>query len=93
MEKNDNLNFCDSLKKQLNESLKDESNKVVVRVVGGLAKQMFQYAFARCYARKYSKSLYLDTSYCAPMGEDRRPYQLNIFNLKAKILNADEAKE
>lgn len=93
MEKNDNLNFCDSLKKQLNESLKDDSNKVAIKIIGGLGKQMFQYAFARCYARKYSKSLYLDTSYCAPKGEDKRPYQLGVFNLKAKIINDDDARE
>lgn len=93
MEKDDNLDFCDNLKRQLNSSLNNQANKVAVRILGGLGRQMFQYAFARSYALKHSKNLYLDISGCSPQGKGKRPYLLEVFNIHPRFIGSEEARK
>ena len=67
---------------------------VVVKLMGGLGNQMFQYAFAKNLALKNNTSLKVDLSFLL----DRTPrenfvfrdYDLDIFNLQADFISEDE---
>lgn len=67
---------------------------IIVKLIGGLGNQMFQYALGRHLAIKYNTVLKLDTSYLL----DRRPrkdmvfrdYDLSIFNIEEKIATESE---
>ena len=89
MEKSD-FDFCDNLKKKLKDTLVTDENKVVVKIHGGLGRQMFQYAFGRAYALKYTKKLFLDISSGVSWSKTKRPYQLDVFNINAEILPEEE---
>lgn len=64
---------------------------IIVRLIGGIGNQMFQYALGRCLAQKNNTELKLDISdfYKYP---DRK-YMLDIFNIEAKIATQDEINE
>ncbi len=54
---------------------------IIVKLVGGLGNQMFQYATARALAERHRCELKLDTSWFRKPGSDtRRSYGLRVFN-------------
>ncbi len=61
---------------------------IVVRLIGGLGNQMFQYVAGRALAIYHNTDLYLDTTYLGfdPDGAyTKRNYELEPFALKAQI--------
>lgn len=68
---------------------------VIVRLMGGLGNQMFQYAFGRSYAHKINAPLKFDLSEFSIKESSAknfvaRDYDLDIFNVKADFAAADE---
>lgn len=69
---------------------------IVVKLIGGLGNQMFQYAFGKSLSVKHQTELKLDTSFLL----DRSPkdnftfrdYELNVFKIDAAIAGAEEVK-
>lgn len=65
---------------------------IVVRLMGGMGNQMFQYAAARILADKHKTSLLVDTSLCADSesvnasGISLRPYELDVFAIPGQKL-------
>lgn len=55
---------------------------IVVKLIGGLGNQMFQYATAKALALEKKQKLYIDTS--AFKNYDLHAYGLHHFNIKAK---------
>lgn len=74
---------------------------IIVKLMGGLGNQMFQYAMARRLAEKLGTELLLDTSGYGPDGEQRpenlaefkRPLKLFRFQVKARIALPNEIAE
>jgi Glycosyl transferase family 11 len=70
---------------------------IIVKLMGGLGNQMFQYSFGRRMAEKKGVQLKLDLS----LLRDRSPrpdftyrdYELNIFNIKEAIAKEEEIKK
>lgn len=61
---------------------------IIVKLIGGLGNQMFQYAAGRALAKKYNTTLKLDLSgYEQQINMTPRAYELQIFNTQAKIAN------
>ncbi len=66
-------------------------NIVVVRLIGGLGNQMFQYAAGRALALRCGAALKLDTSGFARPGTDTpRHYELDAFPISASIATAED---
>ena len=65
-------------------------NEIVVRLVGGLGNQMFQYATARAVALRNGVPLRLDTSWFA--GVCDRHYALAPFRTEATLLPKQPAR-
>jgi hypothetical protein len=67
---------------------------VVVKLMGGLGNQMFQYAFAKKLALKNNTSLKIDLSFLLDRSPREnfvfRDYDLDIFNLEVDFINAEE---
>lgn len=63
---------------------------IVVKLMGGLGNQMFQYATGRALSIECGTQLYLDTSGYDSMaaGDTPRNYELDVYNIAAKV--ADE---
>jgi hypothetical protein len=66
------------------------SEAVVVRLIGGLGNQMFQYAAARAVAARCNAPLMLDISWFA--GEAERRFALSPFRISAKKLDLAPAR-
>lgn len=64
-----------------------DASVIVVRIIGGLGNQMFQYATARALADAAGVPLYLDCRGFA--GYDLRSFALGRFNIRAEV--ADES--
>ncbi len=67
----------------------------VVKFMGGLGNQMFQYAFARALQEKFQCEVSLDTSYFTPKienGEFPRPFLLKNYNITLKIATSKDIK-
>ena len=68
----------------------------IIKLMGGLGNQMFQYAFARSLSIKYNKMLYLDLSFLEDKSYKKnfthRDYELNIFNIQANFLTGSRLK-
>ena len=64
---------------------------IVVRILGGLGNQMFQYACAKTFASNKNAVLILDTTYYNHTYRNMtyRKYQLSTFSLDADILSED----
>lgn len=58
---------------------------IIVKILGGLGNQLFQYSAARALSLKTGQKLYLDIE--SLLGHKERPYELNIFDVQGKILN------
>lgn len=61
---------------------------IIVKLIGGLGNQMFQYAAGRCLAHLHETELLMDTSYLEkdPQGAyTRRKLELDVFNIDLKI--------
>lgn len=64
---------------------------IIIQLAGGLANQLFQYAFGRALALKNSDQLKLDTTGYTP--SNFRQYKLDAYNIKAEIATAEEIKK
>ena len=63
---------------------------IIVKLIGGLGNQMFQYAAAYSLARKLKQPLLIDNLYYRDTSKRRhrftyRPYGLSLFNISAEI--------
>jgi len=56
---------------------------IIIKIMGGLGNQMFQYALGRHLALKNDTNLILDLQWFN--NNLNREYELNIFNIQAKI--------
>jgi glycosyl transferase family 11 len=69
---------------------------IVVKLMGGLGNQMFQYAFGRHLSVKHKTELKLDTSYLSDRSPKRnfsyRELELNAFNIKASLASEQDIK-
>lgn len=65
---------------------------IIVRLMGGLGNQMFQYAVGRSLTVKHKTNLKLDLSFLQnpPKNITHRPYELNVFNIQSDIANKSE---
>lgn len=59
--------------------------KIVVRLMGGLGNQLFQYAFGKALSKKYNVKLELDVS--SYLKEDRA-YALNAYAIREELLSS-----
>ncbi|MBC7695245.1 MAG: alpha-1,2-fucosyltransferase [Burkholderiales bacterium] len=68
---------------------------IIVKLIGGLGNQMFQYAAARHLAFLHKTGLFVDTSYLDknPNGAyTKRNLELNVFNVDLKIASPSDIK-
>jgi len=68
---------------------------IIVRLTGGLGNQMFQYAFGRAMAHRYSTELKLDTSSfpertATDNGYVERNYDLDVFTVEPEFATSSE---
>ena len=67
---------------------------IIVKLMGGLGNQMFQYALGRRLSLRYSQPLKLDLSFLRDMNRDEffvmRDYDLDAFNINAQILDTSD---
>lgn len=63
---------------------------IIVRLKGGMGNQLFQYALGRALALKNNTTLGLDVSFYDNPGLPVRTYDLDLFNIDAKILSRKE---
>lgn len=63
---------------------------IIAKLMGGHSNQLFQYAFGRQIAKKHNTELYLDLSWFNEIdqGDTRRHYELDVYPLRAKIIDA-----
>jgi len=60
---------------------------IIVRLIGGLGNQMFQYAAARRLAHHHNTNLFLDVTGFASYAF--RKYELDVFKIRAEIASPD----
>lgn len=66
---------------------------IVVKLMGGLGNQMFQYAIGRTISIKNNTDLILDISFYEDQaGATERKFELGIFNIKAEVPSVPEIK-
>ncbi len=68
---------------------------VIVKLMGGLGNQMFQYAAGRCQAHLHNTELKLDLSYlnADPKSKyTKREYKLDVFNITSQIAGENDLK-
>lgn len=66
---------------------------IIIKMMGGLGNQMFQYAASRALADRHGFKLKLDISGYKNQGSDtRREYGLDVFNLQADLADAEELR-
>jgi len=69
---------------------------IIVKLIGGLGNQLFQYAAGRHLAYLHNTELLVDTSYLEknPNGSyTKRELELSVFNLRLKIANKEDIKK
>lgn len=68
---------------------------IVVKLMGGLGNQMFQYATGLSLAKKHNTELLIDTSFLSKDSNDqytKRNFELDCFNFDFKIANDNDLK-
>lgn len=66
---------------------------IVVRLMGGLGNQLFQYALGRKIAHLHNTALKLDTAWFSiPSTDTPRTYRLDHFNITGTIATPDEVR-
>lgn len=68
---------------------------IIVKLMGGLGNQMFQYAAGRCLAHLHKTELKLDLSYLEADPQNKytkRHYALDVFNINAAIATESDIK-
>jgi hypothetical protein len=73
-----------------------DQKMIIIRLIGGLGNQLFQYALGRKLAYKHNSDLKLDISGFAHSSsriETQRSYRLNLFNIKASIARTEEIQK
>lgn len=67
---------------------------IIVRLIGGLGNQMFQYSLGRTLSLKCQSDLYFDISLLEKLLPNVTPrhYELDVFNIKACIASSDLLK-
>ncbi len=69
---------------------------IIIKLMGGLGNQMFQYAFGRSLALKTRSPLKLDRTFLLDRGQREnftfRDYDLNIFNIDENFATPEELK-
>jgi hypothetical protein len=72
---------------------------IIIRFVGGLGNQMFQYAMARALSNRHGSPLFIDASLCAATenlsssGLALRPYELDVFKIQGQMWNGECEKK
>ncbi len=68
---------------------------IIVKLMGGLGNQMFQYAAGRRVALRHKTELKFDLSFLndPPPGDTKREYELHHLNVKGEIAGAEEVRE
>ena len=68
---------------------------IIVKLMGGLGNQMFQYALGRTLSLRWNSDLYLDLNFLmnTPSNTTPRFYELDKFNIKADIASSDLLKQ
>ncbi|MEI8128334.1 MAG: alpha-1,2-fucosyltransferase [bacterium] len=71
--------------------------KKIVKIVGGLGNQMFQYAFAYALSKKLNTQTKLDLSWFEEVKTDQnvtaRPFDLHVFNIDYEVAIKEELAE
>jgi hypothetical protein len=73
------------------QNVRFDPKMVIVKIVGGLGNQMFQYAFGRTISLKYQTPLFLDLS--AFTTYQLHSYSLNHFNIQARIASPQQIQK
>lgn len=66
--------------------------KIIIRLLGGIGNQLFQYAVGRSLAIKHEGELLLDDSLLRQrrFGVTPREFELSVYNIRARKLHSDE---
>jgi len=65
---------------------------IIVKLIGGLGNQMFQYTLGRALANKHKTELFFDTGSFAT-ALPRRQYALDVFNIFGRIANKSDLEK
>ncbi len=69
----------------------------IVKLMGGLGNQMFQYAFSKALQNKFKEPILLDLSWFEDVKKSKdtthRPYDLDVFNLDASFATPKQVKK
>jgi len=69
----------------------EKYNMIIIKLIGGLGNQMFQYSLGRCLSEKLNCDLKLDiNSYSNQCGLTPRNYELGVFKIKECFADVEE---
>ena len=67
-------------------------SKLIVKLMGGLGNQLFQYAIGRAISENNNMELVLDNKTSYKNDKYKRVYSLNNFKIKARLISREEIK-